>query len=518
MASFRRARMLPDQVSLVKPVEHANARAVVAAATRAMPVALGGAPLRISTEAWTMEAWRQYDICGELGFATRWLANSVSRCKLTICEIDASGNVGAPTKSPEVLAIGAGLLMNPGMQSELLLQAAKNLTIAGDGWILGEPNPLTGQFDDWCFLSTYEVQRGLSNEWIVNLGDGEPRIIDILECLLIRVHRPHPRVWWQADSPTRGALPILRELEELSKYLFATINSRLAGAGILAMPTEITFPDPQGELQPGETPFMATLAEGMLAPIEDMGNVSALVPIVVQAPAAYIASMQWITNPNTQLPAQIESLREAAIKRLALSLDLSPDTLFGSGNSSRWGQWTLEEQSVKFHVEPVMILITSALTNGYLTPALLAANLLTEGGPRYVYSYDPSDLVQRSDQSASALNLYDRGELSGEALRRESGFNELDAPTGTEAQVRDLLKILALSPQSGDLLIPELGKLLGINIDLSLLATPPNGTPPQVSAPNPNETPGRPEPKAAPEPKATPNKNGSPATTKPTTP
>ena len=32
----------------------------------------------------------------------------------------------------------------------------------------------------------------------------------------------------------------------------------------------------------------------------------------------------------------------------------------------------------------------------------------------------------RPDLAASALNLYDRGELSGEALRRESGFTESD--------------------------------------------------------------------------------------------
>lgn len=513
MASFSR-RALPDQpVSLAKA--EPKVRAVVAASTRAISATNGGIPFRISNEAWQSEAWRQFDICGELGFATRWLANSVSRCKLTINEIDDSGNVSSPTEDPQVLAIGAGLLRNPGMQSELLLDATKNLTIAGDGWILAEPNPLTAEFDQWHFLSTFEVQRGLSNEWIINVGDGIPRVIDIEQNLLLRVHRPHPRTWWQADSPTRSALPILRELEELSKYLFATINSRLAGAGILAMPSEMDFPGPSGELQPGETPFMATLAEGMLSPIEDMGSVSALIPIVIQASADAIASIRWITNPDSQLPAQISDLRKAAIERLALSLDLSPDTLFGSGNSSRWGQWTLEEQSVKFHVEPVMILICSALTTGYLTPSLAAAGLLTPNGKRYVYSYDPSDLVQRSDQSVSALNLYDRGEISGSALRRESGFNENDAPTGVELQIRDLLKILALAPQIGDVLLPELAKLMGINVDLTLLTQPPDGTPPQQSAPNPNVDAGRPAPQSAPAPKTTPNKDGSPATTRP---
>ena len=487
-----------------------RARAVVAASTRLMPQTAGQYSLRIKREAWTVEAWRQYDICGELHFATNWLANSCGRCHLTICEIDSAGRIGAPTKNKEILALASGLLMNPGMQNELIVQAVKNLTIAGDGYILAEPNA-DGLFDQWTALSTRQIQNGLNGGYLLNIGDNEPREIDAETNILQRIHRPHPDLWYSSDSPTRAALPILRELEELSKYLFATINSRLAGAGILAIPSEASFPSPTGELQPGETPFMATLAEGMLAPIEDMSSPSALVPIVIEAPAATIAAIQWITSPNSTLTTVIAELRKAAIERLSLSLDLSPDTLFGSGNSSRWGQWTLEEQSIKFHIEPVMIVLCQGLTKGFLTPAGTAAGLITPDGKQYVFWYDAADLVQRADQSAQALNLYDRGELSGEALRRENGFQESDAPTGTELALRQLLRLVALAPNSADLLLPEIARVMAIpGLDPSSLVVPApsaTGTPPQDTPPDPNE-PSRPAPKKAPAPKTAPNRDG----------
>lgn len=488
MPSFRNRRATGEPAAdqpIVAAVSLRKPNSIVAAATR-MGRRMPGSPMRIVHEEATAEAWRQYDICGELHFATTWLSNSVGRCRITINELDSNGRIGPETKDEEILSLFGGLLQNPGMQNEYLVNGTKNLTVAGDGWTLGESNPQTGLFDQWCFLSTREVSIGLDGNAIVKDENGNPRTISLADNLLLRTHRPHPDYWQRADSPTKAALPILRELEELSKYLFATINSRLAGAGILGMPSEMSFPDPKTELQPGETPFMAVLAEGMLTPIEDMGNVAALVPIVIQAPRDALAGIQWITNPNGKLDTVIAALREAAIRRLALSLDLSPDTLFGSGNSSRWGQWTIEEQSIKFHIEPVMIILCSALTVGWLNSTLEAMELIKPGGKRYVFWYDAVDLIQRPDQGARALDMYDRGELSGDALRRETGFQPGDAPTGAEKEVRALLKVITTAPQVIDQLLPALLDALGLGHIEIVPITPPDGTPPQPGAPKPN--------------------------------
>ncbi len=526
MALFDRFRRQPPQQTpgsalgvqisspVVPPHMSATGRStsapIVAAATRIVEgTGINGAPFRINNTAWSQESWRQYDICGELHFATGWLASGVSRCRIIVADKDPSGKISSgSTKDADVVGLLAGLLNRPDVQAEMLRMAAVNLTVVGDFYLLAEPDE-TGQYSAWTVLSIQEVFLGIEPGWIiVNVGDGLPRRLDLNECLLMRVHRPHPRRWWEADSPTRAALPILRELEELSKYLFATINSRLAGPGILGLPAEMTHPMPSGDVIPGQSAFMTVFTEAITTAIDDMSHPAALVPIIIEAPAQALAGIQWITNPNGNLTTVISDLRTKAIERLALSLDLAPDTLFGTGNASRWGQWTIEEQSIKHHIEPIVALVCAALNQGWLVPTLEAAGI---DSSKYQIWYDASDLVQRADQGTVALDVYDRGELSGEALRRETGFSAADAPAGNEVQIKALLKILALAPQVAPALIPELAKLWGLDVDLDDLVPPTDGTPPQDNAPPKNSNPGDntapTKPKGAPKP---PNKDGTP--------
>ena len=58
--------------------------------------------------------------------------------------------------------------------------------------------------------------------------------------------------------------------------------------------------------------------------------------------------------------------------------------------------------------------------------------------------YDPSEIVQRPDKSDDAVLLYDRMELNGSALRRETGFSEADAPTESELdEMTEKLEVFA---------------------------------------------------------------------------
>lgn len=480
-----------DRATLAGNPNRAPANAVVAAATRLQrPMrnangAYGGMPGRIGVEAWTAEAWRQYDLCSELRFAVNWLANSIGRCRLTVCEVDPNGTLMPPTDNRQVLDLVSGILDDPPAQHELLSALTTNLTVAGDAYILALPSREEA-FDEWIALSTSEISLGIDNQVTVNRGDQLPFTVDLEQSLVIRVHRPHPRCWWEADSPVRSALPLLREIEELSKYLFATINSRLAGAGILALPSEMSFPSPATSTNPAPSDFFETFTEACLAPIEDMSNPAAVIPVTIQAPREALGGIQWITNPNSDLPGQIESLREHAIRRLCMALDLNA---LDKGTANHWGEWAIEEQSIKFHVEPIMILICNALTTGLLKPSLEAAGIDIE---RFVFWYDAADLINRPNKATDAKDLYDRDELSGAALRRESGFTEFDAPTGVEKQIKTALKVIAMAPGYAETLIPHLLDLLGLSdvVDPDeLLPQPSDGTPAQPGTPDPNSDP-----------------------------
>lgn len=497
----------------------ANARprpnAVVAAATRVKSRTTNAAslPVVLPRQPWALEAWRQYDICGELRFATNWLANSVSRCRLTVVDVGPDGTIGHPTKNTDVINLTAPLLGNPSAQAGMLRDSTTNLTIAGDYYLLIESSGNDGDvLDTWCVLSGEEVSMGVGGGFaMINLGDETlRRTIDLSQVLLFRVHRPHPRMWWWADSPTHAALPILRELEEFSKYLFATINSRIGGAGILLMPSEMDFPNPDTELAPGQTAFSAAFEEAIMDPIEDMGDPAALVPVIVQAPGETLGNVKWVTNPNGDLPPVISQLRKDAIQRLALSLDLAPEQLLGSANANHWGQWSIEEQSIKFHIEPVMILICAALNTSFLAPLLEAAGI---DPTKFMVWYDASDLIQSPNRGVDAKDLYDRYEISGAALRRETGFAEDDAPTGEELCLRNLMKLISIAPQVAGDLLPELAELMNLGacgIDLSKIVADPNpeGTAPQDNPPDPNKDPKALPPKPVKE-QTPPNKDGT---------
>lgn len=482
---IRKPKDLPEPPSS-KPT------AIVAAAQRILPDLYRN--MRIPTQAWQSEAWRQYDINGELAFGARWLGSALSRCKLVAYDVDDAGHLTQPTKDQDVIDLVKGFAGSPTKQTQLLQSMGPHMTVPGDCYIIATVGK-DGNFSKWCVYSTQEVRPVGTDSVIVDIGDGNPITYSLTENLIIRVYRPHPRRSWEADSPTRSALPVLREMEQLTKHIFATIDSRLAGAGILLLPSELDFPAPEGEIEPGETPFLALLSEAMMTSIQDRGSAKAVVPIVAQGPKDAISGATWLVSPASELTPVVAELRDKAIRRLALDLDMPPEALLGGGDANHWGQWAIEEQGIKLHITPVMTLICDAFTEGYLVPGLKA---LGKDEKAFVIWFDPSDLVLRPNRGTDAKDAYDRGELSGEALRRYLGFDESDAPDGREKVLGELYKLIGAAPRAGESLLPVIMGLLQLEkygvtpeqISQVVNSVGVDGTPTVApSAPEPNKDP-----------------------------
>jgi hypothetical protein len=192
-------------------------------------------------------------------------------------------------------------------------------------------------------VSTEEII-ARSGKFIVDRGDGR-RTLTPEQTVVTRIWRPHPRQHSEADSPTRAVLPVLREIERLSQYLLAQTDSRLAGAGIAVFPTEISFPvtAEDGTSREGSTAtdLMQVLAEAMLTSISDRDSAAAVVPIVLQTPGEYVDKIKHISF-DTPLSQQIAELRQAAVGRLALGMDLPPEIITGLGDTHLWSAWQLE--------------------------------------------------------------------------------------------------------------------------------------------------------------------------------
>lgn len=407
---------------------------------------------------WQSRAWHHFDHCGELRYGASWFANALSRA-LLIPTVKKDGVVQRLTSGAEYDALEELIGSSDG-QSALLKAMGQHYFIAGDWYLVGrgarKGDRVSSTGDVWEVVSTEEMRNAGKNWWI-DYGDGE-RIELTDQDAIIRMWNPHPRKRVLADSPVRAVISVLDEIETSSRHISAQLISRLAGAGILFVPTEMTFAKPANVTIPEATgdmdPFMVTLGTTMTQAINDPGDPAALVPIVIKTAADNIDKVKHLTFWS-DLDQQAGVIRTEAIRRLALGLDLPPEVLLGTADVNHWGSWQIEESSIKAHIEPALEVICAALTTDYLRKVV--------PGTKAVVAFDTTALRLRPNRSKEALELYDRGEIDGDALRRETGFEGTDAMQPEEFKAW-LLKKVAGGSASPEMVNAAILSLTGVDL------------------------------------------------------
>lgn len=393
----------------------ATPRATVAAATRlTMRRGDDHKPPRDDT-GWQRKAWLWYDTIGEYRFACSWVGNLLSRAILYVTED------GVPTTNTDAIAAMESLFGGVDGQREMLRQLGIQFTVAGEAYIVGEDGG-DDPGDKWWVVAASEISKQGDSWKIGKRGVDDP--------LVMRLWRPHPRVNNKPDAPSRAVLPILSEIDGLTKHVAAQIDSRLAGAGILLLPDGISFAT--SATHDGESsgitneldPFLEELMQTMMTAIKEREDPSALVPILLQAPGEHLDKVRHLIF-STTLDEQAIALRSEAIRRLALGMDMPPEVLTGTGEINHWGAWQVEEASIKAHTEPLLHVITDSLSSGYLRP-YLEETMSEEEARRFTIVADTSAMRLRPNRSKEAIELYDRAALSKEAMVRENGFDVAD--------------------------------------------------------------------------------------------
>lgn len=387
-----------------------------------------------SGEEWQDVGWDFYDEVGEYRYAVDWVGNLLSRATLF-----ATQN-GEPSDNALATEVMAALFGGPEGQSEMLRSLGIHYTVAGEAFVVGVDR---GDEDNWYVVASTEIKRTGEGTFTVRGLDLE---ITDKDSVVMRLWRAHPRKPWKSNAPTRAILPILAEITKLTMHVAAQLDSRLAGAGLLILPSEMSFPtmptskknpeEPAEEPATGPTPagaqaFVDMLIEVMQTAIGDRKDASALVPIVLQVAGEYIDKVKHLTFWS-ELDKQAIELRNEAIRRLALGMDMPPEVLTGVADVNHWGAWQIDESSIKSHSEPLLKAITSALTEGYLRPVLEAEGMSREEAATFAIGADTSQLRMRPNRSKEAIELYEHGELNAQSMRRENGFDENDAPTDEE--------------------------------------------------------------------------------------
>lgn len=499
---------------------------------------------------WQAEARDMYHLVGELRFLSNMLANRVGQGRLHVArlsddptadpdpvatEVDDLPEGVEPPSEADLQAVQAfeSFGNSPLQRAQMLTRAALNLFVPGDGWFVGTPPSVEQELNPppveatsllqapspiiedttpaeldlttlrWRYLSTAEVEFDTSAEKVtIKIGDttrgqwsGSPD-----QLLMFRCWRPDPFEWWNADSPVRAVLPVLRRLVGLEMASSSQLDSRLAGAGIFLVPQSAkdavlagAGPQPEGQ---GDDPFTEAIMEAMLTPISDRSNASALVPLILTVPDETIEKFKHIKF-SSDLDAQYLPLSENGITRLALGLDAPPEALTGVGGMNHWGAWLVKEDTVTSHIEPPLAVICDAATTQFLWPVLEAGGMDPDLAHEYVIWYSVEHLIVRPNRFDDAKAAHQVGALSNEALLRYGGFDGDDAPEAID----DPAVVLALDLVRAN---PSLAAAPGLPALVEQIRTV---LPDQSAPPSPGEAPA-----GQPSGEGPPATNGAPAT------
>lgn len=423
-------------------------------------------------DSWHTEAWKHYRNIGEFRYACDWVGAQLSKA-LIHATIEQNGETVAVTEGA-VVEILSDLFGNADGRAEMFRLVGIHMSVTGECWIVGYPDP--DEFGDggdkWEVAASTKCTRPFTDSptdwWKVN--DVTLTGVDPSAVLAIRIWRPDPFEPTLSISPARAIMSTLRQLDKLSQYISAQLDSRLAGAGILLMPTTMSFPAPPGEGEVAKAAssaedLMTILMEAMAASLRNRDDASALVPIVVTASADDIAAVKHMTFWS-ELDEHAIELRNEAIRRLALGMDMPPEVLQGAADANHWSAWQADESSIKSHTEPLLKIITTALGSHFLRPLLTDEDgydkdARTYGGEplaKYSVAADTSEMRLRPNRSKEALELYNLGELSGKALLRETGFDDNDA-MDEEELARWLTRKVALGSTTPELVEAALAEL-----------------------------------------------------------
>lgn len=452
----------------------------------------------ITSRDWQKEAWRLYDITGPLRFVVNSIAKTASKAKLFVGEVDDSGDVHVEASDPEVQGLAKGPLGSGEARAEAIRLLCVNLQVAGEAYVLAEgfdrelegrelpdgsrarggfqnvddrgnalePTLIGPDGDDsdrWFVVSTEQIS--LQGDRVIIrrprlMGGGFFTPVDARD-ILMRVWIPHPVDIDEPDSPVRSAIPDLRELEALRKREFAELDSRLAGAGIFAVPDSMDFPrgdNGDGDDEGGLDGFLEDVGAAMSESLQDRSSAAAMVPIGIQGPTDALKEIRHITFWS-ELSEHILPMKDSALRMLAQSLDAPVEMMQGMGQTNHWSAWLLDENTISTHIEPLLSQIADALTRAWLRPALAR---MGRDPKRYSYRFNTSSLQVRGDKTNTALELHERRLISDAALREVTDFDDALAPSAEERMRRTVEDALRVAP-SVLMTDPAVREILGLD-------------------------------------------------------
>lgn len=434
-------------------VRHARSAPTVLRASGVKIGRMSAEQMRIvagNKQPWQTLAWRYRDMIGELRFALQFRARAISRVRFYIAEVIDDDDEPIPVSLrndddpekrkrvtlPDDFCAAAEaeldrLPLNAGY--EFLGVWSENFDVAGDCWLHGYTNPLTGQ-EEWKIRSVEAVDVQGSNLTVKN-ELGQPRKINLDEEELHRLWVPHPAYPHLGDSALNALGDVLEDICLVGRELRAVSRSRIMQNGVLFVPESMATT--RNVAAEDDTPegrrrqWMADLEAAMLAPIANEGDAGGVVPMVITGTADDIKAVRYERFEREESPILLEKLGKS-LGRMGNSLDIPPEILTGMADVNHWSAWQIDNSTFRHHLEPSIRLMVDSLTGSFLRTAL-ATQYPPELLRRVRIWYDAGQITENPNRRQDALDALDRILIGPAAGREALGFNDGDAPTPEEA-------------------------------------------------------------------------------------
>ena len=422
-------------------------------------------------EKWQDEVWALRDESPEMRFLGDRKARAAAQCRIYIGHHKA-GDVGDPARVTEgvVGELAQQLFGNLPDVEQKLKRYVQQIEYTGESIINTRNDEAHPGRLVWSVHSSTELLGSQAGQYQITDGV-TPRKVDDANEILARSWTPHPKLAALADAPVRALLPVLRELVQMTKYVGAQIDSKLAsGGGLLLVTQDVEILNKDGE----KVDFATELAEYMMTAIEDRSSAESLAPLVASVPRIEGVALSDLIHLQTfseTLDPHMHERRAEAIRRIALGMDSDPGVLDGMGTSNHWSAWQVDESEVKLGINPIMTTFCHTMTAEVVRPLLAASGV--ENADEFSVWFDTSALKLRPDRSKDAQWAYQQGILSAEKTLIEAGFDTDDMPTDEERTGRVLREnLIALLSQFGQQPGAAVEILRAIGVDLPATAVP----------------------------------------------
>lgn len=480
--------------------------AVVAAASRILPGDRSEAEkARKRRQDWQPQAWDYYDLIGEVKYGCNFVGNSMSKLRIFAAEIDDPEDEPVATTNEAAIAAVERLRSPAAGHSEIMRGLGVNLMVVGECYLVGLTDNRDPDEEVWEVRSIDEMEPDAEGKFRMKDVPGISEAVTLTNNdFVIRIWTRHARFANLADSSLHGVLASCEEILILERAVRAAGKSRITGPGVLLVPSELSFgqgPDPIQDPGDGEAPidpFIAELMTSMMLPIQDEGNASAVVPMVVRGAAEHLKEFRHVSL-DRPIDIMLDTRTERALKRLAQGMDVPPEIVLGLQDVNHWTSWQIDEATFKAHIEPKAVVALDALTQGYLRPSLEESGVDDAG--RYVIWYDATKLVVRPNRGEDAKFAHGEMAISNRALLRYLDFSDKDTPSEEELKERMAMKPLDAFVQAQLLqqtIAPDIQVAAPLNGVLGETPGPNTDTSPEPPVPPNQEHPVPPEPSGNP--------------------